>query len=218
MTALSKGCLVPWLTGFSLTIRLVFIVASALTLVCFSANAQSTYCAFEVLVRSPSGKPVTGVTVALIRRSKAIFSESVTDAQGVARLCDAPLEYMDVVVGRDVCGSVLVRHLKHTWPETRRVYVTYVDDPCDHFGVESVCRILLRIVDNAGRPLEGVGFNGVPPNQDEHRVSDIFGRLYYSLMRGQTLEGTVSKEGKRPARVSTSCVDDKEITVHLQER
>src|SRR5258706_13994254 len=102
------------LTGFS-----VLFIALAV--------AQDTYCAFEVSVHSPTGTPVSNLPVALIRARTTTFSQTTTDAAGLARLCDAPLEYMDVIVGRDVCGLVMVRHRQPTWPEIRRVYVTYTD-------------------------------------------------------------------------------------------
>jgi len=156
--------------------------------------------------------------VALIRNDKTTFSESATDAKGVARICDAPLEYLDVVVGRDICGSILVRHLKPTWPETRRLYVTYVDAPCDHFVVAPNCRVLLRIQDSSGRPVVGARFEETPPNRSGTDVSDVFGRLFRSLKRGEQLEGVVVKTGSEPARVSMRCMDDVELKVVLHSQ
>src|ERR1700676_3526980 len=116
------------------------------------------YCAFEVNVRAPDGRPIAKLPVALIRNDKTTFSESTTDAKGVARICDAPLEYLDVLVGSDICGSVMVRHLPPSWPESRRVYITYVDTPCNHFIVPPTCRVLLRIQDEGGRSVVGARF------------------------------------------------------------
>jgi len=62
-----------------------------------SAAAQDTYCAFEVRVHSPTGTPVSNVTVALFQAQTTTFSQTTTDASGVARLCNAPLEYMEVI-------------------------------------------------------------------------------------------------------------------------
>ena len=56
------------------------------------AGQGTPYCAFEVNVRAPDGRPIAKAPVALIRYDKMTFSESTTDAQGIARICDAPLE------------------------------------------------------------------------------------------------------------------------------
>jgi hypothetical protein len=94
-----------------------------------SAAAVNPYCAFEVKVSSPSGSPVPGVEVALIRGGSTTFSETKTNQYGVAKLCDSPLEYVDIVVGRDICGSILVRHIKPTWPKEKSVRVRAAIDP-----------------------------------------------------------------------------------------
>jgi hypothetical protein len=124
----------------------------------FNLAAAETYCAFEVKVSTPGGTPAPNVTVALIRADRTTFSETTTDANGVARLCDAPLEYMDVIAGRDVCGLVMVKHVQPTWPEMRRVYVTYADAPCNHFVPAPDCRVLLRIQDEGGHAVAGARF------------------------------------------------------------
>ncbi len=80
------------------------------------AAAQDTWCAFEVKVSTPSGSPVPEVPVALIRGRKTTFSQTTTDANGVARLCDAPLENVDINVGFDMCNAVLVGYLAPRGP------------------------------------------------------------------------------------------------------
>ena len=120
-------------------------------------------------------------------------------------------------MGRDICGSVLVRHLKPTWPETRRLYVTYVDAACDHFVVAPSCRVLLRIQDPSERSVVGARLEETP-NRSETDVSDVFGRLFRSLKRGEGLEGVVVKAGSEPARVSMRCMDDVELKVVLHSQ
>jgi hypothetical protein len=127
----------------SVMLARVLLLTALSALFSFVAVARDSYCAFEVTVRTPSGDPISKIPVALIQARATTFSETATDASGIARLCDAPLEYMDIIVGRDICGSVMVRHLAPTWPDMRPVYVTYVDAPCDHFGV-APCAFRMR--------------------------------------------------------------------------
>src|SRR5260370_10638082 len=120
------------LTGFS-----VLLIALA--------PAQDTYCAFEVTVRTQSGTPMSEVPVALIRGHKTTFYETTTDANGVARLCDAPLENVDIIVGFDMCKSVMVRFLMPTWPDTQRISVTYVKTFCGFASFKPNCVVSFRI-------------------------------------------------------------------------
>jgi hypothetical protein len=195
----------------------VFVVIGFFSLCIPPIAAESTYCAFEVKVASPSGTPVAGVTVALIRGHKTTFSETRTDVNGIARLCDAPLETMDIVVGFDLCGSVQVRYLTPRWPGTERVFVTYVKHTCGFASFRTDCFVLLRIEDEAGRPVSGARFEGKPSNGPEADVSDVFGRLFRSLKRGEKLEGVVIKEGRKSAHVSQECSDDTELKVVLKK-
>lgn len=182
------------------------------------AAEEAPYCAFEVKVRKPSGEPYPKVTVVLVRNRATTFSETLTDAAGVAKLCDAPLEFMDIVVGFDICGSVMVRHLAPTWPETRHVYVTFVDAPCDHFVVRRECRVLLRVEDGKGRRLAGVRFEGKPSLGSAPHVTDTFGRLFFPLMKRESVKGVLVKQGYESAPVSVQHCDDNEVRVVLRER
>jgi hypothetical protein len=182
------------------------------------AAEEATFCAFEVRVSTPSGAPFPNVPVALIRGHTSTFSEATTDAGGVARLCDSPLDVVDIVVGFDMCGSVLVRNLHPMWPESRKVYVTYVNAPCEHFGAAPTCRILMRTQDEEGRPMSGARFEGKPSGQPGQDVSDVFGRLFRSVRRRETLAGVVAKEGREPVQISQPCLDDLELKVVLRKR
>jgi hypothetical protein len=122
------------------TMTRVAVVIGFLAVCAPPAAAQSTYCAFEVKVSTPSGAPRSKVPVLLIREHKTTFSETNTDASGLARLCDAPLEAVDIVVGFDVCGLVSVRNLHSMWPETKRIFVTFEENPCDHFNLAAHVR------------------------------------------------------------------------------
>ena len=127
------------------------------------------FCAIEVTVRTVSGKPFPNLPAALITLSKTTFANATTNTDGVARFCDAPLQPVGIVVGLDICGSVWVRHLAPTWPDTRHVCVTYAEQPCPHFVFPTSCRILIRVQDEEGRPIAGARFDGRPrlPTQEQ---------------------------------------------------
>jgi hypothetical protein len=182
------------------------------------AAEKSPYCAFEVVVRTPSGAAAPNVPVAVIRRHETMYSEATTDSRGVARLCDAPLEMVDIAVGLDVCGLVTVQDLQPTWPESRRVYVTLVDAPCNHFTFPTTCRVLLRIQDEEGRPVPGARFVGKTSAGSGQAVSDVLGRLYRALETGAKLKGDVSKESYEPAHISVECTSDKEMNITLRKQ
>jgi hypothetical protein len=182
------------------------------------AAEDATYCAFEVVVRKPSGAAAPNVPVTLVQRHEEMYSQANTDARGVARLCDAPLEAVDIAVGSDVCGLVEVHNLQPTWPEIRRVYVTLVDAPCDHFGFPTTCRVLLRIRDEEGKPVRGARFVAKTPEGAGQSVSDVFGRVYRSLATQGKLEGEVTKQSYEPAHIAVECTSDKEMNITLCKR
>jgi hypothetical protein len=184
------------------------------------AAAEPTYCAFEVKVSGPSGTPLAKVPVLMLRRDTTVFAETTTTKDGTARLCDAPLDPVDIVVGFDMCGSVVVRVLKPTWPKIRRVFVTYLQTFCDHLPSDNYCQVLLRVHDEKGRPVAGARFEGSP--SDVSDVSDIFGRLFRLVRPGEKLEGVVTKDGRQSDRVSEQCIaydeHDAELKVVLRNR
>lgn len=196
----------------------LFMLAGLYTLFSPLGVAQATYCAFEVRVSTPSGIPVPDVPVALIRERKTTFSQTKTNANGVARLCDAPLENVDIFVGFDMCNSVLVGYLMPRWPDTQHVFVTYVKTFCGFVSSNPDCQILLRIQDEAGRALAGARFDGKDSASSGFDVSDVFGRLFRSLKTGEKLVGIVTKAGSAPARISVQCTDDLELKVVMHKR
>jgi hypothetical protein len=196
--------------------RLLISVFS--TLFISLAAAQDTWCAFEVKVSTPSGSPVAEVPVALIRERKTTFSQTTTDANGMARLCDAPLENVDIFVGFDRCNSVLVGSLAPTWPDTQRIFVTYVKTFCGFVTLKPDCQVLLRIQDEEGRAVAGARFDGKSSSSSGFDVSDVFGRLYRSLKTRDKLVGIVTRAGSQPARISVKCEDDTELKVVLHKR
>lgn len=124
-------------------------------------QAQPTpFCAFEMRVKTPDGRPFPEVPVIMVSGHTTTFAETATDAGGGAMLCDAPSEAVDLVVGFDICGSVTVKSLRPTWPSTQVVSVTYAKRFCDDFAVASSCRIQIRIEGERARPISGARFGG----------------------------------------------------------
>jgi hypothetical protein len=188
-----------------------------LPLLATSAGAQSMYCALNVIVRSPSGSPVPNLPVVLVRKDGSPFLETTTAGNGVARLCDAPFESIDIFVGRDVCGAVRVQNLRPKWPVTQRVAITYQSVACDHFNVDPECQVLLRVRDETGKPISGARLEGMRSGSGSG-LSDTLGRIFWSIKRWGHLEGVVAHEGLKSAGISTQCVDDTELTVVLSMR
>jgi hypothetical protein len=182
-----------------------------------SAAERSTYCAFEVKVATPAGAAISNIAVYLVRNMRTTLYSATTDANGIARICDAPLEHLDIGVGSDLCGSVVVQHLPPSWPETRHVFVTYVKTPCHHFTFPSECRVLLRIQDHDGHPLRDALLEGLPSDEGVN-ASDVFGRVFRLVKRGKKFEGVITKEGWLPARVTQVCEDDVEVKVVLRKQ
>ena len=172
----------------------------------------SEFCAFEVLVKDHGGSPKPGVAVVLAKDRKGVTEEK-TDRNGVARICDAPLDFVDIVVGNDLCGAALVHHVKQRWPETTRIVVTHQELPCDHFGIEDRCVLLLRVRDKDGRPVKGARVEwsvGQVAN-----VTDLYGRAFMITRRRVYVNGTISKDGRR-ASFTGQCIDDIERIIVLR--
>jgi len=188
---------------------------------CFRASAaakEPAYCAFEVKVVTPSGVPAPRVPVLLIRHHTTTYAETTTSSNGLARLCDAPLESVDIAVGFDICGSVVVRNLSPSWPETHHVYVTYAPSPCDHFATSGRCRILMRVQDVAGQPVGRAQFRGLSSGVSVHGTSDQFGRMFFSFARDETVKGLITNDGDLPENVSVQCRDDVEVRVTMRKQ
>jgi hypothetical protein len=195
-----------------------FLLPFGFSLFTCTAAVEPTFCAFEVKVSTPSGAPAANTPVALVRGHRTTLSETATDVNGVARICDTPLEYVDIVVGFDMCGSVEVRNLKAMWPETRLVFITYVKTFCSHFTFSEKVEILLRIQDEHGQPVAGAQFKGKTIADSGSDASDALGRLFVFTKRGEKLQGLISKEGRVSASISVPGTDDLELTVALRQR
>ena len=177
-----------------------------------------TYCAFEVKVTKPSGVPFPNIAVGMVDKGTQVAT-AVTNSAGVSQFCDAPLHAVDIVVGVQACGVVLVQHVTPEWPVTRNVFVIYDETHCSELVLKDRCQVLLRIQDEEGHPLAGTQFDS---GRSERDASDVFGRIFRTIKSGEKLEGVLTKEGRRSALISQSCIRgderDLELKVVLNKR
>ncbi|QOY90023.1 hypothetical protein [Paludibaculum fermentans] len=182
------------------------------------AGGQSfgqSFCAFEVTVRSSLHRPMAGVGVGFIGEHRTTLYESISDKYGVVRFCDGPLMPIDIVVGNDICGSVLLRNIKARWPNSARMSVVYDDRACDHLALSADIVALLRVQDEEGRPISGAQFADAAKRPGTS-VSDEYGRVFRVCRRGELLQGTIQKRGWLAAKISHVCGDDVEIRTVLR--
>ncbi len=181
-----------------------------ITLLALCATATlgaPSYCAFEVNIRNASGSPSANAPVEMVSGGRHL-AVAMTNKQGLARFCDAPLQGVDFAVGVRDCGVVLVKGVKLTWPETREVFITYDNGHCSgELIFPNSCQLLLRVHDEEGRPLEGAEIDSGPSTPS---VSDDFGRIFLLVKSGENLEGVLKMEGREPVRISEHCVRDDE--------
>lgn len=158
-----------------------------LSLMVFQASAQTgpvasgDYCAFEVLVRSSKGSPVTGVSVLLHDHGGEEFNSAVTDSAGVARICDAPPGLLSIQVGVRRCGGVTVHNLRRFWLETRKVSLTYDNCAGEEWVPVLGCQLVIRVRNQDGFPIPGAvyiggGMSARPGSQP--KAADYLGRIF----------------------------------------
>ena len=179
-------------------------VIMMILLCCSPSIARASYCAYEVTVSKPDGAPAANVPVAIVREGRQL-RETRTDGRGVARLCDAPLTSVDVVVGVDLCGSVLVRQILPMWPDMRRVFVTYERETCREGQFSDHCLALVRVTAEDGSPVSGALLGSDGAGASASVQTDAFGRLFIRVGRGETFTGNITKEGRKATRISERC-------------
>ena len=215
-----------WLS-FSKTTETFFAAAAIALLAPLQASGQeqTEYCAFEVLVRSPDGKPVVGAEAVLTRDGRTVGT-AVTNKAGVARICDAPSDaLLDVELGGNLCGAVAVRYLRTLWMTTRRVYVTYLNCAGEEWLLAGGCQVTIRTHDESGGPLSGVVFEeGAPDTTPQERpalVSDRFGRVFRFLEYRRSLTARLKKPGYVQRTITVGCPVGsgpvREMTIVLSE-
>lgn len=170
------------------------------------------FCAFQVTVTKDSGAPEAYVPYEVVDvERKSTFLSGTADSNGLIRICDVPLRYVDIVVGRDLCGSVSIRHLKPSWPKRQDFHVVLTDAPCDHFTHAALCQVVVRVKTRAGRPVSGAQFTGKP----EAAKSDSLGRLFWRVRWHGVVRGTVAAGTGKPKPIDLLCDNDTDAEVAI---
>jgi len=183
-----------------------------LILLCFgpayvsAAALQEEYCAFEVHVTSPSGKPVSRVTVSELLHNGSVFDTAITDDHGVTRLCNAPTDLIDIHVGGNLCGSVTVGNLRRYWMTTRRIPIIYSSCAGDDWLIPNSCQLTIRTIDEKGLPISGVqAIAEIKDRTPSNEFSDKFGRVFLLIPFGETTTVVLSKPRFVTERVVEAC-------------
>jgi hypothetical protein len=181
------------------------------------AQDQATYCAFEVSVRSPDGAPVAGIEVSERQSGAAVYSSATTNEHGTAMICDAPQGLVDLHVGGELCGAVTVGRLQPYWMVTRRVDITYKNCQGDDFFVPGGCLLTVRVRDQVGSPLEGVGVGEsgeAQKKRQQTQISDRFGRIFRFLEYGEVASIELQKPGYVRQSITAGCQSGRSFVLY----
>ncbi|MGJ5814376.1 hypothetical protein [Paludibaculum fermentans] len=207
--------------------RLALVITAALVFAAgMKAQASDSYCAFEVVVRSPAGSLLEEQGVEGVDEDGSVFGVALTDKRGVARLCDAPARLIQIRVGGNRCSAVTVRYLKRYWLRTRQVFVTYENCAGEEWAIPFSCRLTIRVRDESasGNAVEGVHLHGlnVSTAAPEPKESDRFGRIFQSVKFGAKSSGWLEKDGYFPLAIAEGCGPgegvEKDVTVVMLRR
>jgi hypothetical protein len=161
------------------------------------AQHPEEYCAFEVVVKLPTGVPVAQVPVSGLDERGEIFGSADTDTNGVARICDSPSGLVSIRVGGSRCGAVTVNYLTAVWLRTRSVHVTYKYCGGEDHVPPSRCTLTLRVHRSDGTALTGVQLvdaSSSPAKLAQKDVSDRYGRIFRTIEFGRSLTGMLVKD------------------------
>ncbi|MEQ1884081.1 MAG: hypothetical protein ABL967_03410 [Bryobacteraceae bacterium] len=155
------------------------------------------FCAIKVSIKSPAGVPIrTGVA---LRQSNGEGVENkISSSEGKVEFCDIGLGLYDLVVGPNLCGQVIVRHLFQIWPDEREVTVTY--ENCHSFPLPSGCIFLLRIRASDELPVVGA----IVRQKDSTTVTDGFGRAFLNSKATETTV-QIEREGFESSQIKLFC-------------
>ena len=190
----------PFLSAISPWALLIFAMARI-----GFAQSPTGYCAFEIRVSNPDGRPAAKIPAGLSKDGHSLF-ESLTDEHGVVRICDSPVTSVDVFAGLAPCGLAMFKSVKPFWGETRVVRFIYDQSGCGEFvSHQEICHFVLRVQDSSGHLIEGARFNGSEPGAVRSVLSDYRGRLFVTLKEGQYIKGTLAKDGFKTSDLSERC-------------
>lgn len=194
-----------------MTLRRAVIASTLCLAVSVSLSAQSAHrpwCAFEVLVNSPTGDPLSGIPVsASLNDGGRLLARAKSDKQGLARICDAsPNSYVNIHVGEYSC-AITVSEIYPLWLRTRRIVVVYQSCPAEEEGFSPYCHIVARVRDEHNGALSDVRLvvSGVSEEVARTLITDQFGRILHSIKWRESISGTLEKAGFVPERITLKC-------------
>ena len=170
-----------------------------------SAAPEPSACSFEVVVKSPTGIPVSSSPVVWTSDSPGFEYRNTTNEFGVARLCDPPIKVrLSIRVGYSAC-AVTIQGLLPVWGRVRRIPVTFPD--CRSQEMIGFCHILLRVKDVQDQPLSGVTLELQPyiPTIQGSFITDDYGRMFLSVAWRVTGKGVLRRNGYVDQAVGLEC-------------
>lgn len=180
-----------------------------------STCAAAEHCSLTVQVNAVRERSYPVKIVVEENNGRRVFVEAIS-SDPVA-ICDLGILPVKVVVGGRGCAQVVVSDVPLVWNVTRRLVIGYDDRSCNTGEIPvAACKLLLRFVDQKGRPLPSTVFRMEKP-RSQVLTSDIAGRLLVIVGVGADLRGLAQFSGASTV-VSYPCYpfsDVKEIFVNV---
>src|SRR5216684_2316777 len=108
-----------------MSFRICLPTVVVLTGCLWAQSAESTGCALELEVRSPSGLTLSGIPVKAAGVTGKYSANTKSDERGLARFCDPPVDLsFELQVGAGGC-AVTIHNVSLVWNGTRRVVAIY---------------------------------------------------------------------------------------------
>jgi len=167
-----------------------------------SPGLSARPCDLRILVEDFDRRPAE-LPVVLITDTGKVIAKT-RSVGGVAEVCDVGVETFSAVIGSELCGQVLIRHLEVKGPRTLTLRASYKSCHADYF--QAGCTVLIRVMDGAGRRLEGATVQGIGRRYPGR--TDAYGRDYLGMDFGTTLEVHVTLTGHRRETLTLSCRED----------
>jgi hypothetical protein len=197
--------------------RVLWYVTLLLAISTRTPGSVERPCDLRILVEDFERRPIE-LPVALVTDGGQVIAKT-RSVGGVAEVCDVGIKTFSAVVGSDICGQVVIRHLEVTGPQTLTLRASYKSCHGNHF--QAGCTVLVRVMDEAGRRLEGgnVRVRGEPYGTR----TDRYGREYLPMRYGTTEDIQISLAGYRSETVTVSCREDeaqieKSVVLKREER
>ena len=180
--------------------------------ICSTVVRAEQFCSLTVHVVDPiQERRLSDVLVGVHEtngRSFAVFTKD-----GMAKFCGLGLSRVNVTVGIDKRQCMTeVREIPMAWSVPVEVKIVYDFRPCAYapgdVGTSGTrpffCKILLRVFDDEGHPIEGVSLKSSKEMSGE-MASDMYGRLMWTYRSDGDLHPVTDIINYIPQRVDLNC-------------